>query len=167
MTLPNFLSFLRIPLAFLFLSESVEIRCFAIFGAMSTDFFDGYLARKSGQITKLGTLLDPISDKFFMAFALFTFFSEGSLTPFEVIAMLSRDIAVALFGLYLLLNKEFNKFEFQSIWAGKLSTTLQLLVLLLLTLQMSVPLGVYQLFIVLGGLALFELTGIASPPLKD
>jgi len=37
---------------------------FVVFG--STDFFDGYFARKYKQETLLGRLLDPIADKFFM-----------------------------------------------------------------------------------------------------
>lgn len=42
--------------------------CFLLYILCSiTDFFDGYVARKLNQITAIGTFLDPVSDKIFVA----------------------------------------------------------------------------------------------------
>ena len=80
MTLPNLLSILRllaapcVPLVFLVVARPyadwVALVLFA--GASVTDWFDGYLARKWNQTTKLGTMLDPIADKAMVVTALMT-----------------------------------------------------------------------------------------------
>src|SRR5262249_62181760 len=48
--------------------------------ATATDFLDGWLARRRGQITKLGTLLDPIADKLLVS-AAFISLGEMELAP--------------------------------------------------------------------------------------
>ena len=69
MNLPNALTALRIflvPLLVVVLLTRAEHHVFlgaAIFGlAALTDYFDGYLARRRNQVTRLGILLDPIAD---------------------------------------------------------------------------------------------------------
>lgn len=78
MTLPNILTLFRllaapgVILAFLLLPRPVsDWVAFALFvGAAITDYVDGYLARKLNQISKIGTMLDPIADKAMVALAL-------------------------------------------------------------------------------------------------
>jgi len=77
-TLPNVLTILRllaaplVVLVFLLIARPyadwVALILFA--GASMTDWFDGYLARKWKQTTKLGTMLDPIADKAMVVTAL-------------------------------------------------------------------------------------------------
>ena len=157
MTLPNFLSFLRIPLAFLFLEQDTSVRAFALLAAMASDFFDGFLARRYQSSSSVGATLDPITDKFFVTFVLAIFLIEGKLNLVGVVAMLSRDIAVLLFGVYLLLTRQLGSYQFHSIWCGKISTTLQLLVLFALTFNQTLPNLTYPIFILLGILSFFEL----------
>ncbi len=73
LNLPTILTFGRIVLIPFFLvitpqSPLLGIGIFLI--ATITDFLDGYLARRSGQITKFGIILDPIADKFLVISAL-------------------------------------------------------------------------------------------------
>lgn len=157
MTLPNFLSLLRLPLAFLFLSQNLSLRAFALMGAMLTDFFDGYLARKYNMSSRVGTTLDPMTDKFFVIFVLIVLFSEDQITLMNVLSMLCRDVAVFLFGLYLILSRTWDNYRFKAIWCGKITTTLQLFVLLALTFHVVLPESIYSLFILLGIAALGEL----------
>src|SRR5213594_2524579 len=86
MNLPNLLTLLRIffvPLLVAALvQENVTVRiqnvvitnewlALAIFlTAAATDLLDGYLARRWGQVTTIGTLLDPIADKLLISAAL-------------------------------------------------------------------------------------------------
>tara|TARA_B100000945_G_C20332034_1_gene572896 strand:+ start:333 stop:890 length:558 start_codon:yes stop_codon:yes gene_type:complete len=63
-----------------------------------TDFFDGYLARKSNQVSSLGRFLDPIADKLLVACLLimlagFNRISDISLLPAMII--LAREILVS------------------------------------------------------------------------
>lgn len=68
-----------------------------------TDYFDGYLARSSGTVSKLGIFLDPIADKIMVAAVILVLTAQGVLTgPFvgdmHVIAgliILVREIAVS------------------------------------------------------------------------
>lgn len=156
-TLPNFLSFLRIPLAFLFLEQELFFRVLALVGATITDFLDGFLARRYNMSSRVGTTLDPMTDKFFVIFALTVLFQEGQITLVNALSMLCRDLAVFIFGLYLILSRTWDNYQFRAIWCGKVATTLQLLVLLALTLNWPLPEGVYALFIFLGIAALGEL----------
>lgn len=156
-TFPNFLSFLRIPLALAFLQPHVEWRILAILGSMLTDFMDGFLARRYNMCSRVGTTLDPMSDKFFVFAAIAVLISEGQLTWIAAMSMICRDFAVILFGLYLILTRQWDNYRFRAIWCGKIATTLQLGVLLSLTMHYPVPNGIYTCFVVLGLLALGEL----------
>ncbi|MGB2200132.1 MAG: CDP-diacylglycerol--glycerol-3-phosphate 3-phosphatidyltransferase [Pseudooceanicola atlanticus] len=78
MTLPNILTLFRLLAApgviivFLVLPRPyADWAAFVLFvGASLTDYADGYLARKMGQISKIGTMLDPIADKAMVVIAL-------------------------------------------------------------------------------------------------
>ena len=77
---------------------------FVLYCAMGiTDYFDGYLARSSGTVSKLGIFLDPIADKIMVASVILVLTAQGVLTgPYvgelHVIAgliILAREIAVS------------------------------------------------------------------------
>jgi len=156
-SLSNSLSFLRAPLAFLFLSESPTLRILAIALAMLTDSVDGYLARRQKAVTRFGAILDPAMDKFFVFFVLMVLFSEGKVELWQVCAMLSRDFFLCLFGLYLRITGYWESYQFKAVRWGKVTTALQFLVLVGLTLGFSFPSYFYAIFVLFGGLAFIEL----------
>lgn len=155
--LSNILSLLRAPLAFVLLVDSPSVRLAAIFIAMVTDWLDGFLARLNRNTSQLGAVLDPLMDKFFVVFALGVFFTQDCLSGKEMAALLCRDIAVLIFGCYLLISGRLRRIQFQSIWAGKIATTLQFFYLMALTCQIAIPESFTILFVVLGLVALLEL----------
>ncbi|MEM1283177.1 MAG: CDP-alcohol phosphatidyltransferase family protein [Chlamydiota bacterium] len=157
LTFPNILSILRFPLAILFIYDSMATKVLAIALAGLSDFLDGYLARRYQQTSRIGTVLDPIADKFFVVTALSTFLLNGQMSIFEACAMLCRDFSVIVFGFYLLLSGNIYKYHFRSIWSGKLTTTAQLLMLTALTVKLPVQSSFYSIFVFLGGTALIEL----------
>ncbi len=63
-----------------------------------TDYFDGYLARASGTVSKLGIFLDPIADKIMVASVLLILTANEDIHGWHVIAalvILIREIAVS------------------------------------------------------------------------
>jgi len=111
LTLPNLLTLSRILavplLAFLLWWPGWQLGyalAFALYCLMGiTDYFDGYLARSSGAVSKLGVFLDPIADKIMIAAVILVLTAQGILRgPYvgdaHVIAgliILVREIAVS------------------------------------------------------------------------
>ena len=63
-----------------------------------TDYFDGYLARASGTVSKLGIFLDPIADKIMVAAVLLILCANEDIDGWHVVAalvILVREIAVS------------------------------------------------------------------------
>ncbi|MDG6079946.1 CDP-diacylglycerol--glycerol-3-phosphate 3-phosphatidyltransferase [Erythrobacter litoralis] len=111
MSLPNILTLSRIVaiplLAFLLWWPGWAagyLAAFVLYCLMGiTDYFDGYLARSSGAVSKLGIFLDPIADKIMVAAVILVLAAQGVLRgPYvgdaHVIAgliILVREIAVS------------------------------------------------------------------------
>ncbi|MBO9602493.1 MAG: CDP-diacylglycerol--glycerol-3-phosphate 3-phosphatidyltransferase [Novosphingobium sp.] len=72
---------------------------FALYCLMGiTDYFDGYLARSSGTVSKLGIFLDPIADKIMVAAVILILVHNRDIHGWHVIAalvILLREIAVS------------------------------------------------------------------------
>jgi CDP-diacylglycerol--glycerol-3-phosphate 3-phosphatidyltransferase len=106
--LPNLLTWMRIlaiPLimvAFLIAARHPDGVAYPIAGltfaaAAITDSLDGYLARRLGQTTALGTFLDPVADKLIVAVALVLIVSRD---PSEIVVLMGaviigREIAIS------------------------------------------------------------------------
>ena len=117
LTLPNLLTLSRIfavpILVFLLwrptpLDYAITFVLYCIVGV--TDYFDGYLARAQGQISRLGQFLDPIADKIMVAAVLVMLISSRKANPvpeidgFHIIAalvILLREIFVSGLREYL------------------------------------------------------------------
>lgn len=63
--------------------------------ATATDFLDGFLARRRGQITTLGTLLDPIADKLLISAAFISLVELGLAPSWMVVVVVGREFAVS------------------------------------------------------------------------
>src|SRR5579863_7329224 len=75
---------------------SPETFALAIFlAAAATDLLDSYLARRWGQITTVGTLLDPIADKLLISAALVALVDVHRVPAWMVILIIGREFAVS------------------------------------------------------------------------
>src|SRR5438132_9032633 len=63
--------------------------------AAATDLLDGYLARRWGQITTVGTLLDPIADKLLIMAALVSLVEIRRVPGWMVVLIIGREFAVS------------------------------------------------------------------------
>jgi cardiolipin synthase (CMP-forming) len=107
-TIPNLLSLARIavlPVIYLDLVQGRFLRALVLLGIFAaTDWFDGYLARRLDQITRLGALLDPISDRILFIVVGIGFVVAGLLPLWALLVLLVRDAVVLLVGGVLLLR---------------------------------------------------------------
>jgi CDP-diacylglycerol--glycerol-3-phosphate 3-phosphatidyltransferase len=62
--------------------------------AAVTDLLDGYIARRTGQVTKLGKLLDPIADKLLVLSALILLVNIDRVTALVALLIIARELAV-------------------------------------------------------------------------
>ncbi|WP_157215982.1 CDP-diacylglycerol--glycerol-3-phosphate 3-phosphatidyltransferase [Flavisphingomonas formosensis] len=110
LTLPNILTLSRIvavPLLVALLWQPVWLGppwlgymlAFALYALMAiTDYFDGYLARAQGTVSKLGIFLDPIADKIMVAAVILMLVATQDIQGWHVVAalvILLREIAVS------------------------------------------------------------------------
>jgi CDP-diacylglycerol---glycerol-3-phosphate 3-phosphatidyltransferase len=63
--------------------------------AAATDLLDGYLARRWGQVTTIGTLLDPIADKLLVSAALISLVQVRVVPGWLVVLLVGREFAVS------------------------------------------------------------------------
>ena len=101
LNLPNSITVLRILLipvfVWLYLEPTPERALWAglVFAAAAfTDFLDGYLARRRGQITNLGKLLDPVADKLLVASGLILLVQAQQVAVWLAIVMIARELIV-------------------------------------------------------------------------
>jgi CDP-diacylglycerol--glycerol-3-phosphate 3-phosphatidyltransferase len=62
--------------------------------AMTTDWFDGRLARKHGYSSSVGSLLDPIADKVLVLAALVMLIEQGVIPAWMVAAIVVREVLI-------------------------------------------------------------------------
>ena len=101
LNLPNFITFTRILLIPVFVvlfvtptpNRSLTAALVFVVAAV-TDLLDGYLARRNGQVTTLGKLLDPIADKLLVLSALILLVNVDRVSALVAILIIAREVAV-------------------------------------------------------------------------
>lgn len=137
LNLPTILTLSRIVLIpfFIIITPDNPVLGIVIFGIASlTDFFDGWLARKTGTITKFGIILDPIADKFLVISALILLVDLERLSVWLAIIIIVREFLVT--GLRAVaLSKDI---VIPAEMGGKLKTTAQITAILLLIIDIEI-----------------------------
>jgi CDP-diacylglycerol--glycerol-3-phosphate 3-phosphatidyltransferase len=127
---PNSITIVRILLAPVFVylllvspdpnSWQHWLATFVFVLAISTDGIDGAVARRTGKVTNLGKILDPIADKALLGSSLVTLSYLGEIDWWITIAILAREFAVTLYRVIVVKNKVIPASR-----SGKVKTILQ------------------------------------------
>jgi CDP-diacylglycerol--glycerol-3-phosphate 3-phosphatidyltransferase len=137
MNIPNAVTLSRllgIPFILYFLhnpNEGDRFLAVAIFLiTASTDWLDGYLARKLNQVTELGKFLDPLVDKLLVIAPLLALVELNQVPVWAVFLIIAREIAIAGWRVNPQLSNS-NQISGANIW-GKLKTVTQIAAIALL-----------------------------------
>lgn len=104
-TIPNILSLARlalVPVFLYFLLTGQDLAALIVLVVSSaTDYLDGFLARRLGQITKLGQILDPAADRLYII-ATVVGLAVREIVPWWLVAVIvGRDVMIVVLGVVL------------------------------------------------------------------
>jgi len=161
MNIPIALTLVRIvlvPLVIVFLisSERVHVLIAAVIflAASLTDWLDGAIARRTNQVTRLGTMLDPVADKLLVAAALVSLVQVDMVPAWMALVIIGRELAVTgLRGVALSMGVVVRASRL-----GKWKTVTQYVALTLLILEKGVP-AEFVPFHLVSGVALWIALG--------
>ncbi len=93
--IPMVLGVFYLPDAWLTPHAKNVTACVLFVVAAITDAFDGWYARRYGQITRLGAFLDPVADKLMVCAALVVLVALGRIDEFVALVIIGREITVS------------------------------------------------------------------------
>ena len=166
LTVPNLLSVLRlvgVPIYLVLIQgERYGWAVLTLMVAGATDYFDGKIARRFNQTSRLGELLDPAADRLYIVVILFSLW-DLKLLPFAIVILIfGRDIVLAIL---LIAMKRKGLSPFTVTYLGKAATFNLLYAFPFLLLTLSDIRWLSDLSYVLGwafsiwGVALYLYTG--------
>lgn len=143
MNLPNKITMLRVIMipffAFFMLTDMVEgskyIAAAIFIIASLTDTLDGFIARKYNLVSNFGKFMDPLADKLLVSTALICFVSipDNPMPVWGVIVIISREFIIS--GFRLVAANE--GIVLAASWWGKVKTTVQMVMSVLLIVNFS------------------------------
>lgn len=103
LTIPNLISFARLLTVPVFLwlwfAGSTDVAVVVYAAGAGTDFLDGFIARRTGQVSEVGKLLDPLADRvFIVALAVALLMATPPALPWLLaVAVIGRDVVILSF----------------------------------------------------------------------
>ena len=124
LTVPNVISFIRlaaIPVFWWLLLAEDDVAAATILFALiaTTDWIDGFLARRLNQVTKLGKSLDPVADRLMIFSAVVAGLIAGIVPVVIGVTLIVREVYMALVTMALVLR---GKGVLEVRYLGKLAT---------------------------------------------
>jgi cardiolipin synthase (CMP-forming) len=123
-TVPNALSLARVVLTpafvWLIVDRDTTFAGLLLFGlVVATDWVDGVVARRTGQVSDLGKLLDPTADRVAIGAGLIALVIRGAFPLWAALLILVRDGAILIVGAALLVAR---RIRLEVRWLGKVAT---------------------------------------------
>ncbi len=138
--LPNVISLVRIALVPPFIMALLDGRyltALLLFGVAGlSDALDGYLAKRHGWKSRLGSILDPLADKILLVSAYVTLAWLDLLPGWLVAVILGRDLMII--GGALVYHYTVRRFDLAPTWISKVNTVLQISLVLAVMLKLSI-----------------------------
>lgn len=124
LTVPNLISLFRIALipvfVLLILDHDTTTAGVLVYAAvMATDWVDGFIARRMGQVSELGKVLDPVADRLAIASGLIALAARGVFPWWAAALILVRDATILVAGGVLLAGR---RVRIDVRWIGKIAT---------------------------------------------
>ncbi len=124
LTVPNALSILRLVFLGLFVwllvTTDDRVAAALLLGAAGvTDFFDGYIARRFHQVSRLGAVLDPTVDRVVLVTSILSITVYGAVPIWLTAVVLGREVLVSVAVLVL---AAMGARRIEVLWVGKAST---------------------------------------------
>lgn len=163
--IPNLISSLRIllviPTVYLLLNHQYSYALLLFFVAGLSDGLDGFLARRFGWITRLGSFLDPMGDKLLMTASYFMLGWLGQLPVWLVAIVIGRDLVIVVGALaYRLLVQDISM---SPLLISKANTVAQIFLVLLMLFKLSgLPMSDVPDWLTQGTMYLVMLTSLLS-----
>ncbi|GAB1640989.1 CDP-alcohol phosphatidyltransferase family protein [Krasilnikovia sp. MM14-A1259] len=140
-TIPNVISFVRllgVPLfLYLLLGPHADVAALIVLAlGGTTDWVDGYVARRTGSVSRLGELLDPFADRLYILATLIGFTIREVVPWWLTVALLARE---AVLGVALLVLRRHGYGPPPVHYVGKTGTFVLLAAFPVLLLVHAVP----------------------------
>lgn len=154
LNIPTLITFSRIfliPIFIIIVYNHPLLGVITFIIASLTDFFDGYLARRSGKITKFGIILDPIADKFLVISAFIVLVDMERLPAWIAIVIIAREFLITGLRVVALSKDIVIPAEF----GGKMKTATQIsAIICLISMRLVDFIDLYDIGMVLIGISL-------------
>lgn len=127
---PNFVTSLRIsifaPLACVFLMhDCLPLALVSMLLGEFTDFLDGFVARRTNQVTDIGKIFDPMCDSLFHMTIWITFLAKGWVPIYLVLLFLFRDSVVSTMRIHLAKSANGKNVDLGARKSGKVKAVFQ------------------------------------------
>jgi cardiolipin synthase len=124
LTIPNGISALRIVLIPVFVllivdPDTATAGLILFAGVVATDWVDGTIARRTGQVSELGKVLDPVADRLAMAAGIIALSVADLFPVWAAVSIIARDAIVLVAGAYMLSRY---RVRLDVRWIGKVAT---------------------------------------------
>lgn len=148
LNIPNALSLLRIVLlpffAWFYLNEKYGVAAGIAVVSGVSDCLDGRIARRFNMITKIGKILDPVSDKLTQCVMILCLATRYEyMLPVMIFFVLKEGFMGVMGALLLRRGQMLNG----ALWYGKVCTAVLYVVLILLVFFPSIPLGIANIML--------------------
>ncbi len=140
LNIPNSLTVLRIwlamPIIYFLINKNYAWASIIFVISAITDALDGFLAKRLNQVTKFGTILDPIADKVLINYTFLLFAINKDIPQLLFFVVLAKDIGLIVGSMVEIFSLDKpDKTKIKASLVGKVSMVSQVLLIFFIFLE--------------------------------